>query len=240
MPAAGAWAVSKAHVLTTPSRRPLTQRLLFQKGPRTDAPIVAPSSELADESEQKIGSIALRPHVALKPTQCHLARQSASTPGSVPGDLGCCVQNALLSEGGRGWCWRRRPVPGPRDPSELNSGGGGPSVVTAEQPRDLRQQLRTVAPFPGRVPHAGHRALHCSPRIVPHARTDEETEARRLPHSWSVDAPAPAPAPSLSHRPAVCKPRPTPPDGSFKTGRGDRPTRSACACDTYCFLKTAK
>lgn len=124
MPAAGAWGVSKAHVLTTPSRRPLTQRLLFQKGPRTDAPIVAPSSELADESEQKIGSIALRPHVALKPTQCHLARQSASTPGSVPGDLGRCVENALLSEGGRGWCWRRRPVPGPRDPSELNSGGG--------------------------------------------------------------------------------------------------------------------
>lgn len=125
MPAAGAWGVSKAHVLTTPSRRPLTQRLLFQKGPRTDAPIVAPSSELADESEQKIGSIALRPHVALKPTQCHLARQSASTPGSVPGDLGCCVENALLSEGGRGWCWRRRPVPGPRDPSELLNSGGG-------------------------------------------------------------------------------------------------------------------
>lgn len=84
MPAAGAWGVSKAHVLTTPSRRPLTQRLLFQKGPRTDAPIVAPSSELADESEQKIGSIALRPHVALKPTQCHPARQWPRRPGRCP------------------------------------------------------------------------------------------------------------------------------------------------------------
>lgn len=239
MPAAGAWGVSKAHVLTTPSRRPLTQRLLFQKGPRTDAPIVAPSSELADESEQKIGSIALRPHVAFKPTQCHLARQWPRCPGWCPVTWGAAwkthsSQKAAAAGVGAGDLCLVRVTP-----ANLTV-GGGPSVVTAEQPRDLRQQLRTVAPFPGRVLHAGHRALHCSPRIVPHARTDEETEARRLPHSWSVDAPAPAPAPSPSHRPAVCKPRPTPPDGSFKTGRGDRPTRSACACDTYCFLKTAK